>query len=99
MERLEAALPGISGQIVLRSSASALTCWRFTLNHQGAMLGWEMSPDQLGKNRPSVEGPVRQLFFTGHWTRPGGGITPVIVSAMNVASAILGSSLQLGGRF
>ncbi len=99
MARLEAALPGISGQIVLRSSASALTCWRFTLNHQGAMLGWEMSPDQLGENRPSVEGPVRQLFFTGHWTRPGGGITPVIVSAMNVASAILGSSVQLGTRF
>ena len=91
MDRLEQVMPGVSQHLVLQQSASALTSWRFTLNHHGAMLGWEMSPDQLGEARPSVEGPVRNLFFTGHWTRPGGGITPVIVSAMDVAAAILGS--------
>ena len=91
MDRLEAAMPGVSEHIELRQSASALTSWRFTLNHHGAMLGWEMSPDQLGEGRPGIEGPVRNLFFTGHWTRPGGGITPVIVSAMDVASAVLGT--------
>jgi prolycopene isomerase len=96
MDRLEAALPGVSQQIVLRQSASALTSWRFTLNHHGAMLGWEMSPDQLGEGRPALEGPVRNLFFTGHWTRPGGGITPVIVSAVDVAAAILGTKAQVG---
>ena len=99
MDRLEAVMPGVSEQIVLRQSASALTSWRFTLNHQGAMLGWEMSPDQLGRGRPSIEGPVRNLFFTGHWTRPGGGITPVIVSAMDVAAAILGSPAPGGQIF
>ena len=95
MGRLESVMPGVSEHIVLRHSASALTSWRFTLNHHGAMLGWEMSPDQLGEGRPSTEGPVRNLFFTGHWTRPGGGITPVIVSAMDVAEAILGTTAQL----
>ena len=59
-------------------------------NYRGAMLGWEMSPDQLASARPAVEGPVRNLYFTGHWTRPGGGITPVIVSAMDAARAITG---------
>jgi len=29
------------------------------------------------------------LYLTGHWTQPGGGITPVIVSAQRVAKAIL----------
>jgi phytoene dehydrogenase-like protein len=99
MDRLEAAMPGVSEQIVLRQSASALTSWRFTLNHHGAMLGWEMSPGQLGSGRPSIEGPVRHLYFTGHWTRPGGGITPVIVSAMDVAAAILGSTDSGGIAF
>jgi phytoene dehydrogenase-like protein len=93
LERLESVMPGISPHVVLRQSASALTSWRFTLNHHGAMLGWEMSPDQLGAARPAVEGPVRNLYFTGHWTRPGGGITPVIVSAVDVAAAITGSKL------
>jgi len=91
MARFEAAVPGISAHIVTVQSASAFTSWRYTLNYQGAMLGWEMSPDQLGPERPGIEGPVRNLYFVGHWTRPGGGITPVIVSAMNAASAITGS--------
>jgi len=90
VNRLEAAIPGVSEHIVMRQSASALTSWRFTKNLHGAMLGWEMSPDQLGDQRPAIEGPVRNLYMCGHWTRPGGGITPVIVSAVEVARRITG---------
>ncbi len=89
MERLEAAIPGVSAKIVVRQSASALTSWRYTSNYQGAMLGWEMSPEQLGTSRPDIEGPVKNLYHVGHWTRPGGGITPVIVSAIRAARAII----------
>ncbi len=92
--RLEFAIPGVSAHIVHRQSASALTSWRFTSNRHGAMLGWEMSPDQLGPGRPPIEGPVANLYMTGHWTRPGGGITPVIVSALHAASAITGNTLH-----
>ena len=88
--RLEGKLPGVGAKITSKQSASALTSWRFTLNRAGAMLGWEMSPGQLGVGRPAIEGPVKNLHFTGHWTRPGGGITPVIVSAMQVAARITG---------
>ncbi|HEX6901391.1 MAG TPA: NAD(P)/FAD-dependent oxidoreductase [Thermoanaerobaculia bacterium] len=88
---LERVLPGIGEHIVVRHSASARTSWRFTLNLQGAMLGWEMSPDQLGDGRPSPETAIRNLHCVGHWTRPGGGITPVIVSAQRVAQTILNS--------
>jgi phytoene dehydrogenase-like protein len=84
-------LPGIADRMVVRASASAQTAWRFTLNHQGAMLGWEMSPEQLGAGRPEVASPVRNLFFAGHWVRPGGGITPVIVSAQHAAQAVAGA--------
>jgi hypothetical protein len=54
------------------------------------MLGWEMSPEQLGDGRPGIRGPVDGLYLVGHWTRPGGGITPVIVSAVRAAEAVLG---------
>jgi phytoene dehydrogenase-like protein len=89
---LEKCLPGFSTHIVVKLSASAHTSHRYTLNHHGAMLGWEMSPDQLGEGRPSVCSPFQNLFFTGHWTRPGGGITPVMISAMQVARLITGST-------
>ncbi|MEM7354669.1 MAG: FAD-dependent oxidoreductase, partial [Acidobacteriota bacterium] len=83
-------IPGIEDHIVVHSSASAKTAKRFTLNQAGSMLGWEMSPDQLGDARPDITGPVENLYLVGHWTRPGGGITPVIVSAQHVAAAVAG---------
>jgi phytoene dehydrogenase-like protein len=89
MAHLERVVPGISEQVVTRSSASARTSERFTLNFQGAMLGWEMAPDQLGEARPARQGIVPGLHLVGHWTRPGGGVTPVIVSAQQVAEEIL----------
>ncbi|MEQ1824608.1 MAG: NAD(P)/FAD-dependent oxidoreductase [Pirellula sp.] len=90
LNRLDRIIPGFRNKIVVCESASAHTSHRFTLNYQGAMLGWRMSPNQLGVNRPAVESPIRNLYFVGQWTRPGGGITPAIVSAMNVARKITG---------
>jgi phytoene dehydrogenase-like protein len=86
---LERLIPGITKKIVVSTSASARTSWRFTLNQKGAMLGWEMSPEQLGEGRPEITTPIRNLYLVGHWTRPGGGITPVIVSAQQVAAAVV----------
>jgi phytoene dehydrogenase-like protein len=88
MRRLDAAIPGFADKVVVMSSASALTSYRYTLNYRGAMLGWEMSPDQLGADRPNIDGPVRNLYLVGHWTQPGGGITPVIISAIQTARRI-----------
>jgi phytoene dehydrogenase-like protein len=95
---LERLLPGIGARIAVRTSASAQTSWRFTLNYQGAMLGWEMSPEQLGGGRPDLAGPVDDLYTVGHWTRPGGGITPVIVSAQRVAKMVAAGRAGRAGR-
>lgn len=86
---LERVIPGIGARIAVRGSASAQTSQRFTWNQRGAMLGWEMSPGQLGEGRPALETAVPGLYCVGHWTRPGGGITPVIVSAQQVARQVL----------
>jgi phytoene dehydrogenase-like protein len=99
MENLEGVMPGFTEKVVVKLSASALTSHRFTLNHKGAMLGWEMSPDQLGDNRPALNGMLANLYFVGHWTQPGGGITPVIVSAMQVAKKITGRQSEFANTF
>jgi phytoene dehydrogenase-like protein len=87
---LERVIPGFSKYVVVSLAASALTSYRYTLNHHGAMLGWELAPDQTATTRPDVTGPIRNLYFVGHWTRPGGGITPVMISARRVAEIITG---------
>ena len=89
MKRLREILPGIDDHIVVKLSASAMTSYRYTHNFQGAMLGWEMSPQQLGAARLPTQTPIKNLHLVGHWTRPGGGITPVMVSAKQVADEIL----------
>ena len=91
MDNLERLIPGFAARVAVKCSASALTSHRYTLNHQGAMLGWEMSPDQLGTDRADVVGPIKNLYFVGHWVQPGGGITPVIMSAMKVSKMLTNS--------
>jgi phytoene dehydrogenase-like protein len=89
MSRLRDIIPGIEEHTVVRLSASALTSQKYTGNYQGAMLGWEMSPEQLGAGRLPFYTPIDNIHLVGHWTQPGGGITPVIVSAQRVARTIL----------
>ena len=90
ISNLERIMPGISDKMVVKLSASARTSYRYTLNRHGAMLGWQLSPDQLGEKRPDIRGPFENLYFVGHWARPGGGITPVMISAMQTAKLITG---------
>jgi prolycopene isomerase len=89
---LERCIPGLTEKVVVRLSASAHTSHRYTLNHHGAMLGWEISPDQLGERRPDIQGQFKNLYFVGHWSQPGGGITPVMISAMRAAQMITGAA-------
>jgi len=43
----------------------------------------------VGAGRPTPKTAIHNLYCVGHWTQPGGGITPVIVSAQRVAQEIL----------
>ena len=89
MTDLRRLIPAFDDHVVMKLSATANTSYRYTMNYQGAMLGWEMAPDQLGDARPSNTTPIDNLYLVGHWTKPGGGITPVIVSAQRVAKLVL----------
>lgn len=89
MERLRDLIPGIDARIVVKLSATAMTSFKYTRNWQGAMLGWEMSPDQLGAARLPTSTPIKGLHLVGHWAQPGGGITPVMICAQRVAEEIL----------
>lgn len=97
MKGLNRIIPGFSNHIISATSASAHTSWRYTQNFRGSMLGWEMSPDQLGANRPDIRFPIDNMYLCGQWTRPGGGITPVIVSALNVSRLIVGQRTATAG--
>jgi prolycopene isomerase len=62
---------------------------RYTLNHHGAIYGWEPTPKQTGAARLGRKTPVEGLWLAGHWTQPGGGVMPVVVSGLQTAQALL----------
>lgn len=89
LEKAEQRFPGLNDHLLLVESGSPRTLERYTLNHQGAAYGYAPTPDQVGPNRPGVRGVLDGLYYTGHWTRPGGGVAGVSVSALLAAQAIL----------
>lgn len=90
LQQAERHFPGLNEHLIFTESGSPRTLERYTLNQQGAAYGFAPSPDQIGPNRPDVRGVLPGLFHTGHWTRPGGGVAGVSVSAQLAAQAILG---------
>jgi phytoene desaturase len=90
LQVLYRAFPQLDGRITFLERASPRTLERFTGNPNGAAYGWDMTPDQMGRNRPDHRTPVEGLFLSGHWTQPGAGAGGVIVSGVQTAQLVLG---------
>jgi prolycopene isomerase len=90
LDEVEAVCPGLRGHITFAEGASPRTMERYTLNLTGAIYGWEVSPEQVGRNRLGHRTPIGGLFLSGHWTQPGGGIYAVLASGLQTAQIVLG---------
>src|SRR5208283_2095370 len=54
LERLEPHYPGITSQVELADIATPYTTWRYTLNRQGAFMGWLPTPKALRTPLPKT---------------------------------------------
>ena len=89
LQEITAVFPDLCSHITFAEGASPRTMERYTLNLTGSIYGWQVSPDQVGRNRLSNQTPIKGLYLAGHWTQPGGGIYGVIVSGVQTAQAVL----------
>jgi len=88
--RVRRCLPGFDrGQIEVVESVTPSMIERLTGNLDGSPYGWAHTPGQVGLDRPGPSTPVKGLYLTGHWTRPGGGVASVIVSGRSLATRLL----------
>lgn len=83
----KALLPGLRRAIEVKEVGTPLTNARYTLNHRGAIYGWDQTLDNSEPRRLPHHTPIKNLWLAGAWTRPGGGY-----------SAVLGSGLQCFGE-
>jgi prolycopene isomerase len=76
-------------RIVVKVETTPKTIEQWTRNRWGAAYGWSQIPRQSGIYRLSRTTPVPNLYLTGHWTSPGGGIAGVVASGELTAETVL----------
>jgi phytoene dehydrogenase-like protein len=87
LRRLESIIPGVARKIVVKENAGKRTIHKYTLNHHGAMYGWESSPSQFWLNRLPIETPFENLLLCGHWASIGPGVISVAACGLLAARA------------
>ena len=90
MREVESLFPGVQAELTFSEGASPLALHHYSLNRDGAMYGWENSPDQSFARRLSNKSPVPGLYLAGAWAQPGSGTVAVMQSGFQTAQMILG---------
>ena len=85
IKRAEALIPDLSNNILDLDIATPITMHRYTLNHQGAAVGWHYTQVKPWKQEIPF---IRGMYIAGHWTGPS-GIPAVIQSGKSAAELIL----------
>ncbi len=81
-------LPDLSRRIITKVETTPKTIEQWTGNRWGAAYGWAQIPRQSGIYRLSRITPLSNLYLTGHWTSPGGGIVGVVTSGELTAKMV-----------
>jgi phytoene dehydrogenase-like protein len=87
----ERLLPGLSDAVEVMEVGTPLTNVRYTSNYRGAMYGWDQTLDNSGNRRVPHGTPVKNLYLSGAWTRPGHGYGGVISSGLECFGEIMRS--------
>ncbi len=95
IERASTIIPNLKKRVLIKIETTPLTIERWTGNHEGAAYGWAQIPGQSGIHRLPRITPIPNLFLTGHWTSPGGGIAAVVASG-ELTAEVIGSRLERG---
>ena len=73
-------LPGLSKAIAVKEIGTPLTNVRYTSNYRGAIYGWDQTLDNSATRRVPHTTPIKNLYLSGAWTRPGHGYGGVLAS-------------------
>jgi all-trans-retinol 13,14-reductase len=89
IHKASAFIPDLEKRIKVKTETTPKTIERWTRNRWGAAYGWAQVPKQSGIYRLSRTSPIPNLYLTGHWTGPAGGIAGVVASGELTAEAVL----------
>ena len=82
-------LPGLRNAIEVKEIGTPLTNIRYTSNYRGAIYGFDQTLDNSGNTRLDHSTPVKNLYLSGAWTKPGHGYGGVIYSGLECFGEIM----------
>jgi all-trans-retinol 13,14-reductase len=82
-------IPGLSGMIEVKDSATPLTNWRYTGNTAGAIYGFEQSMNNAYMKRIKNRTPIKGLYLASAWGDPGGGYAGVYRGGQSAFVALM----------
>jgi phytoene dehydrogenase-like protein len=88
LEKASEMIPNLRDRILVMEDSTPVTIERMTNNRSGSAYGWAQYPRQAGIYRLNRATPLKNLYLTGHWTSPGGGISAVVASGEITADLI-----------
>jgi phytoene desaturase len=94
LDKASEMIPNLRDRIVVTTDSTPMTIERMTNNRWGSAYGWAQYPRQAGIHRLNRITPIEDLYLTGHWTSPGGGISAVVASGEITADLIWGRLSQ-----
>lgn len=89
VDELEAIFPGFRDASTVHATASPPTFARATGVRDGAIYGWEMTPQQTASGRLTHDTPIGSLYLSGAWTQQGHSCLRTLVSGEQVARRVL----------
>ena len=91
LDRIARILPGYKDNLTFVDTATPATFEHYTLAREGAIYGWENTPNQTVPKRLEPVTPIEGLFLAGHWTHPGCGSVRCLLSGAGTAAEITGA--------
>jgi prolycopene isomerase len=88
LDRVDAAFPGLSKGLTVHETTTPERLEQITRSHQGALYGWDYSPNQFGTKRLSHQTPIGGLYVSGQWSEEGGSSFRVMLSGVRTAELI-----------
>ena len=82
-------LPGLRDAIEVKEIGTPLTNMRYTSNYKGAIYGFDQTLDNSGNNRLGHSTPIKNLYLSGAWTKPGHGYGGVLYSGLECFGEIM----------
>jgi phytoene dehydrogenase-like protein len=88
LSRLERHYPGVSSAVEVTDVATPYTTWRYTLNREGAYMGWLPTPKTIMAAIPRTLPGLSDFYMAGQWVLPGGGVPPCLYSGRHAVELL-----------